>query len=103
MMSTERCPAVTVQLNYLDRITHRDIIINTDNHTYRADLILGTLRVDDEIEDLVVERDATYLSQHRAILNRDYSDLCHLADGLAVVEMIDAAERSFQDERWITR
>jgi predicted dehydrogenase len=103
MMVTERCPVVTVQLNYLDRITHRDIIINTDNHTYRADLVRGVLQVDNDKEELVVERDATYLSQHQAVLAGDYEQLCSFCEGLAVVEMIAATEKSFQNERWVVR
>lgn len=101
MMSTELCPVVTVQLNYLDRIIHREITVNTDRHTYRADLVHGTLQVDDDKEELVAERDATYLSQHRAVLNGDYASLCSFAEGLAVVDMIDATERSFQSEGWV--
>lgn len=103
MMSTENCPVVTVQLNYLDRITHRDIVINTDNHTFRADLVNGTFQVDDDKEELLVERDATYRLQHRAVLNGDYASLCSFAEGLEVVEMIDATERSFKSEGWINR
>ena len=101
MMSTERCPIVTVQLNYLDRITQRDIVINTDNHTYRADLVRGFLQVDDNKEVFLVDRDTTYQSQHRAVLNGDYEDLCSFSEGIAVVDMIEAAERSFQDKRWV--
>lgn len=101
MMTTEYCPVVTAQLNYLDRITHRDIIINTDNHTYKADLIHATFQVDENKEELVVERDATYLSQHRAILNGDYSTLCSFSEGLTVVEMIAAIEKSVQDNGWV--
>lgn len=103
MMSTEHCPVVTVQLNYLDRITHRDITINTDNHTYRADLVHGSLQIDNEEEVLVVDRDDTYRSQHQAALNGDYSTLCSFTEGVEVVEMIDAAERSFQSEGWVKR
>jgi len=101
MLATEYCPVVTVQLNYLDRITHRDIIINSDNHTYRTDLIHGIFQVDESKEELVVERDATYISQHRAVLNGDYTTLCSFAEGLTVVEMITAIERSAQDDGWI--
>lgn len=101
MMSTKHCPVVTLQLNYLDRITQREIIINTDSHTFRADLVHGSLQIDNEKEVLVVDRDETYRSQHQAVLNGDRSTLCTFAEGMAVVEMIDAIERAFQSEGWI--
>lgn len=103
LMATEHCPVVTVQLNYLDRIVHRDITINTDNHTFRADLIHGTLQIDEDREDFVTDRDVSFVAQHRAVLQGNHESLCTFAEGMAIVETIDAAEHAFQKEMWVKR
>jgi predicted dehydrogenase len=67
----ERAPVVTVQLNYLDTQVHRRVLATTDAGTVEADLIAGTVRVDDVLEHFAVERDDTYRAMHAAMLAED--------------------------------
>ena len=94
MIKTQNCPIVTVQMNYLDRISHREVLVNTDKHTVKVDFIKGTFQVDSKIEKIKVERDDTYLAQHLSILNRSLENLCTLEQGIDVMEMIQAIENS---------
>lgn len=103
LMSFERCPVATVQLNYLDRLGRREIIVNTESHTYRADLMAGRLESDGVVEEFIVDRDAGFIAEHEAALAADESALCSLAEGLAVVEAVEAIERAARDGRWIER
>lgn len=102
-MATEHCPVVTVQLNYLDRIAHRDILVNTDHHTIRADLFKGIIIVDQEKQEFAYERDLTYRRQHEALLRGDFSDMCTVEEGVEVVRLIAAVEKAAEEEVWITR
>jgi len=65
----ERAPIVTVQLNYLDTQVHRRVVATTEAGTVEADLIAGTVRVDDSLEYFTVERDDTYRAMHAAMLS----------------------------------
>jgi predicted dehydrogenase len=103
MMVTARCPVVNVQLNYVDRNTRREIVVNTDEFTVKADLIQGTIKVGDEEVNVQPERDITYRAQHQAILTGDVRSLCSLEQGLDVMAMIEAAEKSEQQKVWITK
>jgi len=103
MMATNACPIATLQVNYLDRIGHRIILINTDNHTIQADMFKGTLLIDKELEEFHYERDTTYRLQNQAILSGDYADLCTLEQGLDVMHMIGAVEKAAEEKVWITR
>ena len=94
MMTTERCPSVIVQMNYLDRISQREIVVNTDQHTIKVDFIKGTFQVDAEVEQVKVERNDTYLAQHQSILDHQFDKLCTLAEGMDIMEMIQAIENS---------
>lgn len=103
MMATSRCPMITLQMNYLDRTGNRDLIINTEAHTIKADLINGTLCVDNELERLVAERDQTYIAQHNAVLNNVIANLCHASEGSAVLDIIEAIEDSANRLEWVVK
>ena len=95
------CPLATLQLNYLDRIGQRGLVVVTKRHTYRADLIGGQLACDGETEAFEVDRDALLLAQHRAALSGDASILCSFAEGMKVVETVEAVERAAATGGWI--
>jgi hypothetical protein len=48
LLTMERCPAVSLQMNYLDRYGRREIIINTDEHTFHLDLVKQEYKKDQE-------------------------------------------------------
>lgn len=102
LMSTNRCPVVSLQLNYLDRIGKRRILVNTDGHTFEADFTTGQLLIDGQAEEYRVDRDHTYREMHRALLGGDTGTACTFAEGLEVVKMISAAERAVAEGTWIT-
>lgn len=101
MFNTEKVPLVTVQMNYLDFITQRFIIVNSNEKTYKADFIQNTLQINNEIIYFETERNDTYRLQHLALLNNDVTELCDLKDGLRVVNMIEKAEKASSDKEWI--
>ena len=103
LMQTERCPVVSVQVSYLDRGARRRIIVNTELHTIEADLVGGTIAVDQNIETFTTERDHTYREMHRAVLAGDVDTLCSIQDGLVTLQLIEAAERSNRQKEWMTR
>ena len=102
LLSFDRCPVATAQLNYLDRPGGRDMIINTAKHTIRADLLRGTLRVDAEAErQFAIDRDETYLAQHRSALGNSRDALCTAAEGTAIVDLVAAIERASAAASWV--
>lgn len=98
---TQRCPVATVQVNYLDRQPRRSIIANTTEHTVVADLVAGTVTVDDEVETLRCERDDTYRDMHRAILDGRVESVCSLDEGLQTLRLVDAARKSVHSRAWV--
>ena len=103
MLTTKRCPVVTVQLNYLDRQTRREIVINTAKRTISVDFVTGRLSVNADVEEFKVERDATYQEMHAAILGNHQVPACTLAEGVDVVNLIASAELAVVEGRWINR
>ena len=103
LMQTENCPAVTVHVNYLQDTPQRELVAITDTGTVRADLIANTVSIGNDIKTLNVERDESYLAQHRSILETGEGDACSAAQGLEVEMLIAAAEQAARDGRWVGR
>jgi predicted dehydrogenase len=102
LLELDGCPSVSVQVNYLDRPGRRQLIVNTVDHTYSADLMRGTLESNGRTQFFDISPDHTYREQHRAILAGDTSRLCSLAEGNRVMELIAASERAVRKGCWIS-
>jgi predicted dehydrogenase len=103
LMQASRCPVVTVQVSYLDRVARRHIVINTENHAIEANLIDGTVTVDRQVERFDVGRDQTYLEMHSEFLGGDATILCSIEEGLATLQLIEAAEQANRLKEWVKR
>jgi hypothetical protein len=102
-METERCPIVSVHLNYVDRTARREIVVQTGEHTVRVDLIGSVFETDGVQEKVDVDRDATYRAQHAAILTGNSDGLCGPAEALETLITIEAAERASSTHAWLQR
>lgn len=102
ILACERCPVVTLQMNYLDRIPKRTIRIQNNGHTLAADLIANRFAGGDQPQAYAIDRDATYLALHQALLAGSGA-VASLEDGLAIVELIAAIEQAARERRWIER
>ena len=103
MMRCVHCPIVNLQVNYLDRMTRREIIINTDKHTLFIDLINGVLKIDGEI----VKHSSngvkqTYHNQHAAIMAQNFNACCSDAEGLEIVKLINKIEQAAAKQQWVS-
>ena len=104
LLKLERCPAVVLQMNYLDRTGRREIMINTDQHTYHLDLVKQEFTLDQEpVTSFSLERDETYRSQHSDILENHGKSCCSLLEGMEVLRMIDAAKNTAETQSWLKR
>lgn len=103
MIETRECPVVTLQMNYLDRLGRRRIIVNGEERTFELDFVAGRLMVNSDCEEFSLERDYTYREMHLALIEGRGDELCSFADGVEVVRMIAAAEQAVEEKRWVTR
>lgn len=103
MLDTQACQVVSLQMNYLDRVGRRFVLINTAQHTIFFDLVKGEVTVDGETECFAVERDLTYREMHKAILSGDSGDTCTLSEGLEVMRLIAATELASDTRKWVSR
>ncbi|MFL9501564.1 Gfo/Idh/MocA family protein [Rhodopseudomonas palustris] len=100
LVEGEACPVIAVNVNYLDRIPRRQILLNGRGVTACLDMVSGTLNVNGDIEVATVDRDQTYLMQLAAFLSGDHSNLCSQAEALRVDRLIAMAERAAATGCW---
>lgn len=96
------CPVVSVHLDYHHKPGMRLLTVITAQHTYVADLVANTIVIDGARVPFSCERDDTYRDMHLAALAGD-PRICSAAEGLMVVDFIDALERSAWSGMWVTR
>ena len=103
MFETMHCPIVMIQLNYLDRVAHRNLIVNTNQHVFEIDFINKTFHKDNNLESFDFERNHSYRMQHKAIIENNYKYLCTFDFAKDVLHLITAAEESayLKDQNWI--
>ena len=83
-----------ISLNYFTRESQRQILIDGEDISIRADLETNTLSMvqKGEASDYswpVLKRNETYLAQHRAILEDDRSFVCTYNEGLEVMRLVE--------------
>ena len=103
LMETQRCPMISIHMNYLDRVSHREILVNTDQHTIHVDLINNTIAVNGVIESVSAGQDDTYRTEHQAMLTGNAEGLCTLEEAMETLATIQAAERAAMSHTWIAR
>lgn len=92
---------ISLELNYLDHITQRYVIVQTNNKTVKIDFINNSINCNGKIEQLaLIDRDYTYRKQHEAILNGS-SLCCSFKEGFNIVKMIEAIEKSSLLKEWV--
>ncbi len=101
LFETAKVPVLSLQLNYLDTKTRREVIALTDDGTVRLDLVAGEVETRHGTEQFDVARDDTYRAQHRAFIEGNDSVLCRLDEGLGVMRAIDAIERAAVEQAWV--
>ena len=97
------CPSVSLNMNYLDRFSRREITIITDQKTIRVDLVRSEILIDKEIIYIECDRNASYKLMHEAILSGDTTCLCTFDEGVATVEMIESFRESSETSSWISK
>jgi predicted dehydrogenase len=100
LLSCSRNPLVTLQMNYLDRMGRRAIVVQSDGVTFHADLIANTLNTNGQVTHFNSGADITLAAMHEAMLGEG-GDVCTFEEGLKTVDLILAIERAAASQSWI--
>jgi predicted dehydrogenase len=88
----ERCPVVTVQLNYCDRIGRREIVVNADSDTYSVNLRTGEFLSSSGKVGFSLSTLELLMAEHRAFGSEADDNVCTADEGLQTVGLIKRIE-----------
>ena len=103
MLQTPRCAHVVVHMNYLDRCSRREILVNTTKHTFKVDLVNGIFQIDNEQECCTIDRNTAYAAMHEDMLTPAPKSACTYEQGLDLLNLIAAARTAAENKIWITK
>lgn len=91
---SSKCRNITIEMNYLDRINQRFLIIMTNEETIKVDFIAGEIIKNETVEKIVFDKNDMYLNMIKLMREKKYLDLSSFKDGLKILEIISQVESS---------
>ena len=92
VFKNEKCPIISMQMNYLDHVARREIIVNTTDISYKADLVNKTLWVNDKPLKMDFDTNHSYKKMHEDILYNNAANSCNLEEVLEIMSLIEEIE-----------
>lgn len=103
MMQMENCPALVLQMNYLDRQYRREIIVNMEGCSFKVDLVKNIIDSGNQCKSYAVSRDDTYILQHQALLAGDQRHLCSFQEGFELMVLIQKIRIAAAEDAWTVK
>lgn len=94
------CPIASLQLNYIDRITQRNLTVVTDENTYALDFIKKTLVKNNKNISIESAYDS-YQLMSKNILDSQGELLTDYEEALNVLRLIKALNTSTKSNQWV--
>jgi predicted dehydrogenase len=97
---------VNLSLDYISKIPMRQILVQTENLTIKADLAKNHLirqystGEDEKLCFKSLDRNTTYKALHQTILSNETSDVCGFQDGLITMRIIGDIFQSSSKKKW---
>ena len=108
LIELESGAVATIQMDALDHVGRRNFSLVAADRSVIGDLVAGTIThagPDGGSNDRSsVDRDEVFADMHLALIAGVFDDrLCTLAEGMELVELIEAVERSVATGGWVVR
>jgi predicted dehydrogenase len=104
MVETSLAPVASFELNYNDRVSQRRLTVNLSDETLQLDFVSCRIQSSKGIQEFKTERDELYEKMHRDVLESTHEKkpmACSFTEGLAVLDLIVAAETSENEKKWV--
>ncbi len=94
--SSTQCPTIDMELNYLDKIHQRYILINTNKETLRVDFINSEIIINQEILSFKIVKNKMYLQMLSEFKLGNYNLFSSFDDGQKIIQLIESIERKYK-------
>jgi UDP-hydrolysing UDP-N-acetyl-D-glucosamine 2-epimerase len=105
LLDLQACPDVVCHLDYLSRKTRRFCSIQYEGGTLWLDFVEGRLTHNDESRLFAQGRNEMFVEMHRSVFEATGSGsrVCSWQEALGTLQLVEAAEESVRQEKWICR
>lgn len=93
LIQYEKCPLVTLQMNYLDHFGGRNMKVVCEDTSFDLDFVSGHLRAGDRTRQFAFGRETTYRAMHEDILGSVVKNACTYEEGMSILEQIARLEK----------
>ena len=94
ILKFEHCKHVSYNFNLLDKVGRREIIINSNNETFKFDFVNNEMSVNKKVKKIKLCRNQTYIDMHTDILQNDGENACDFKDGVEVLNLLNKIYKS---------
>ena len=101
LMEAENCPINICQMNYLDRNVRRDCTIQYRGGTLYINFINNELIHNGKSQTFELKRNDSFKEMHSAALASNWEWLCTFNDAAITLDLIEAAEKSSREIKWV--
>lgn len=103
LFETEKCPLCACHIDYLARMTHRDLYVEYEGGSLHLDFIAGALTVNGETEKWNLERNELFRIMHTEAMEYNLTYLTSFSDAEQVLTLVEAAELAAERKIWIEK
>lgn len=89
-----------IEMNYIDRITQRWVILHSNEATYKIDFISNTAQKNEQTIKIDSAKDESHRKIINAVINRNYSEMSTLSEAVFVMKEIEEIEQSIINQNW---
>ena len=89
ILKFEQCKQISYNFNLIDKLSRREIILNTNYNTYKFDLVNNIISTNNNYKKYDLNIDETYKEMHLDILYNKGKNACSFQKGVEVLNFIN--------------
>ena len=101
LLNTHKCSLVSLECNYLDYISQRKYIFNTNKSTILADFINNKVTINNESVSFDCDYYTSYINMYKAFISKSFDQFCSFDEGNNVLKLVNACEDSVIHKKFI--
>lgn len=83
------CKQISYNFNLIDKVGRREIIINTNDNTFKFDLVNNKIITNTDLKKFNLNKNETYKNMHLDILNNNGKNACKYNESIEVLNLIN--------------
>ncbi|MDH4467818.1 MAG: Gfo/Idh/MocA family oxidoreductase [Bacteriovoracaceae bacterium] len=92
--SSDQCPTIEIEQNYIDKIHQRYILIHTNEETIRVDFLKSEIVINRDCVSYEINKNKMYMNMLEKFKLENFTSFSTFEDGQKIMKLIDGIERN---------